>query len=175
MFFVGPSCGVARTGNELLPYSKYDFKFKDYAPQVFRALREFFKIDPADYLVALTGKYMLSELGSPGKSGSFFYFSADYRFIIKTISHTEHVFFRRILRDYYEYVKMNPNTLLARFYGLHRVKLPHGRKIPFVVMGNIFPPNRDIHETYDLKVWPFFDHFWGCLSSRRRSLRQRGR
>ncbi|CAG8773935.1 11810_t:CDS:2, partial [Acaulospora morrowiae] len=66
-------------GNELTPSAKYDFKFKDYAPWVFRSLREFFRIDAADYLVSLTNKYILSELNSPGKSGSFFYFSRDYR------------------------------------------------------------------------------------------------
>ncbi|KAG0209797.1 Phosphatidylinositol-4-phosphate 5-kinase [Mortierella sp. GBA43] len=139
------------TGNELTPSSKYDFKFKDYAPWVFRNLREDFHIDASDYLVSLTSKYILSELGSPGKSGSFFYFSQDYRFIIKTISHTEHKFMRKILKDYFNHVKQNPHTLLCRFFGLHRVKLPHGKKIHFVVMGNVFPPNRDIHETYDLK------------------------
>ncbi|CAG8583546.1 7025_t:CDS:2, partial [Diversispora eburnea] len=139
------------TGNELTPSAKYDFKFKDYAPWVFRHLREFFSIDAADYLVSLTSKYILSELNSPGKSGSFFYFSRDYRFIIKTIHHTEHKFLRKILKEYYEHVKNNPNTLLSRFYGLHRVKLPHGHKIHFVVMNNIFPPHRDIHEIYDLK------------------------
>nr|CAG8542785.1 12019_t:CDS:10 [Entrophospora candida] len=98
------------TGNELTPSAKYDFKFKDYAPWVFRHLREFFHIDAADYLVSLTSEYILSELNSPGK-----------------------------------------NTLLSRFYGLHRIKLPRGSKIHFVVMNNIFPPHRDIHETYDLK------------------------
>ncbi|KAF9899936.1 Phosphatidylinositol-4-phosphate 5-kinase [Linnemannia zychae] len=139
------------TGNELTPSSKYDFKFKDYAPWVFRHLREDFHIDASDYLVSLTSKYILSELGSPGKSGSFFYFSQDYRFIIKTIHHAEHKFMRKILKDYFNHVKRNPHTLLCRFFGLHRVKLPHGRKIHFVVMGNVFPPNRDIHETYDLK------------------------
>ncbi|KAG0354977.1 Phosphatidylinositol-4-phosphate 5-kinase [Gamsiella multidivaricata] len=139
------------TGNELTPSSKYDFKFKDYAPWVFRNLREDFHIDASDYLVSLTSKYILSELGSPGKSGSFFYFSQDYRFIIKTIHHSEHKFMRKILKDYFNHVKQNPHTLLCRFFGLHRVKLPHGRKIHFVVMGNVFPPNRDIHETYDLK------------------------
>lgn len=100
----------------------------------------------------MTGKYVLSELGSPGKSGSFFYYSQDYRFIIKTIHHSEHTFLRRILSSYYDHVRKNPNTLLARFYGLHRVKLPRGRKIHFVVMGNVFPPNKDMHEVYDLKV-----------------------
>ncbi|CAG8832453.1 14293_t:CDS:2, partial [Racocetra persica] len=49
------------------------------------------------------------------------------------------------------HVKANPDTLLSRFYGLHRVKLPRGPKIHFVVMNNIFPPHRDIHEIYDLK------------------------
>jgi 1-phosphatidylinositol-4-phosphate 5-kinase len=139
------------TGNELTPSAKYDFKFKDYAPWVFRHLRTTFKLDPADYLVSLTSKYILSELGSPGKSGSFFYFSRDYKYIIKTIHHAEHKFLRKILKDYYNHVQENPNTLLSQFYGLHRVKIPYGRKIHFVVMNNLFPPHRDIHRTFDLK------------------------
>lgn len=139
-------------GNELTPSVKYDFKFKDYAPNVFRELREDeFHLDPSDYLVSLTGKYILSELGSPGKSGSFFYFSRDYRFIIKTLHHGEHKFLRRVLKQYHAHLKANPHSLLSRFYGLHRVKMPHGKKIHFVVMNNLFPPHRDIHETYDLK------------------------
>lgn len=63
------------SGNELIPSSKYDFKFKDYAPWVFRHLRKLFNLDPADYLMSLTSKYIVSELSSPGKSGSFLFFS----------------------------------------------------------------------------------------------------
>lgn len=139
------------TGSELTPSAKYDFKFKDYAPWVFRHIRTAFGIDPAEYLVSLTAKYILSELGSPGKSGSFFYFSRDYKYIIKTIHHAEHKFLRMILRDYYQHILANPNTLLSQFYGLHRVKLPYGKKIHFIVMNNLFPPHRDIHRTFDLK------------------------
>ena len=101
--------------------------------------------------MSLTSKYILSELGSPGKSGSFFYFSRDYKYIIKTIHHSEHKLLRKILRDYYEHVLENPNTLLSQFYGLHRVKIPYGKKIHFVVMNNLFPPHRDIHQAFDLK------------------------
>lgn len=145
-------CPLASIGNELTPSAKYDFKFKDYAPNVFRELREdHFHLDPSDYLVSLTAKYILSELGSPGKSGSFFYFSRDYRFIIKTLHAAEHTFLRRVLKQYHEHMRTNPHSLLSRFYGLHRVKLPHGKKIHFVIMNNLFPPHRDIHETYDLK------------------------
>ncbi|KAJ3413105.1 Phosphatidylinositol-4-phosphate 5-kinase [Chytridiales sp. JEL 0842] len=139
------------SGNELTPSASYDFKFKDYSPWVFRGIREIFKIDPSDYLISLTGKYVLSELGSPGKSGSFFYFSRDYNYIIKTIHTSEFRFLRSILKDYYQHVKENPQTLLCRIFGLHRVKLPGKKKIHFVVMGNVFPSNKDIHETYDLK------------------------
>lgn len=39
------------TGSEETPSSRYDFKFKDYSPWVFRSLREQFLIDAADYLV----------------------------------------------------------------------------------------------------------------------------
>lgn len=139
-----------QSSNDTTP-SKYEFRFKDYCPWVFRSLREAFRIDAADYLVSLTGKYVLSEIGSPGKSGSFFYFSQDFRYIIKTIRQSEHEFLRRILRPYYEHIKRNPNSLLTRFYGLHRVRMSNIKKIYFVVMGNVFPPHKDIHETYDLK------------------------
>lgn len=43
------------TGNELTPGVKYDFKFKDYAPWVFRHLREKFHVDAADYMVSESG------------------------------------------------------------------------------------------------------------------------
>lgn len=136
---------------EMTP-SRYEFRFKDYCPWVFRSLREAFRIDAADYLVSLTGKYVLSEINSPGKSGSLFYFSQDFRYIIKTVRPSEHRFLRKILRPYFEHVRRNPNSLLTRFYGLHRVRMSGLRgKIYFVVMGNVFPAHKDIHETYDLK------------------------
>jgi hypothetical protein len=55
--------------------------------------------------MSLTNKYILSEVGSPGKSGSFFYYSRDYRFIIKTIHHSEHKFMRKVLKEYYKVIK----------------------------------------------------------------------
>lgn len=55
------------------------------------------------------------------------------------------------MREYFAHVERYPNTLISQFYGLHRVKVPYGRKIHFVVMNNLFPPHRDIHQTFDLK------------------------
>lgn len=141
-------------GGAKTPFSKYEFKFKDYAPEVFRHLRSIFHVDQADYLLSLTEKVALTELGSPGKSGSFFYYSRDYRFIIKTIHYSEYRHLRRILKQYHDYVMENPGTLLCQFYGLHRLKMhtKHGLvQLHFVVMNNIFPPTSQIHERFDLK------------------------
>jgi hypothetical protein len=45
------SYNFLQDSNETTP-SKYEFRFKDYCPWVFRSLREAFKIDAADYLVS---------------------------------------------------------------------------------------------------------------------------
>ena len=46
----------------------------------------------------------------------------------------------------------NPHTYVTRFYGMYRLKMKHiGQKIHFVVMQSVFEPDKEIHETYDLK------------------------
>lgn len=139
-------------------FESYGFKFKDYFGSKFQQIRETFNISNKDYLESLTSQYVLNELNSPGKSGSFFYFSKDYKYIIKTIHHSEHIHLRENLSKYVEYISDNPNTMLCQYYGLHRVKLPRSfkhrisnRKIYLVVMYNVFPPLAKIDLTYDLK------------------------
>lgn len=72
-------------------------RFIDYAPMVFRKIREFYGISAQKYLQSvgpeqLVGNMVLgnlsslSELCSEGKSGAFFYYTADGRFMIKTVS-----------------------------------------------------------------------------------------
>ncbi|CCD25162.1 uncharacterized protein NDAI_0E03450 [Naumovozyma dairenensis CBS 421] len=134
----------------------YSFKFKDYYPTIFQKLRnENFQLNDADYLDSLTSKYILNEFNSPGKSGSFFYFSRDYKYIIKTIHHDEHIHLRNTLLRYYNHLKSNPNTLICQFYGLYRIKFPkrffRKRKIYFLVMNNVFPPDLAMNVTFDLK------------------------
>lgn len=136
------------------PLLRNHFKLKDYAPKVFRELRNLFGIDPADYLILLTARYVVLMQGLTGKLGLFFFYSSDCRFIIKTIHHSEARQLLRILPQYHLHVKENPNTLLLQYCGLHRIKMPMGsktRKVHFVVMSNLFPPHIDTHTVYDLK------------------------
>jgi hypothetical protein len=54
-----------------------DFKFKDYSPAVFRAIRANFGIDPIDYLLCVCGNFQFLEFISNSKSGQFFFYTHD--------------------------------------------------------------------------------------------------
>jgi len=141
-----------RRGSEFTPpHYSVGFFWKDYRPMVFRNLREMFKIDASDYMVSLCGADGLKELSSPGKSGSIFYLSQDERFVLKTLRKDELKILLKMLPGYYNHVKAFENTLITKFFGLHRITLKGGRKVRFVVMGNMFCTKLRIHRRYDLK------------------------
>lgn len=71
----------------------------------------------------------LRELPSAGKSGSVFFLSDDDRFMIKTVRSEEMKLLLELVPAYYQHCKANPDTLLTRFYGVHRVKPLSGPKV----------------------------------------------
>ena len=118
-----------------------DFKFVDYAPTIFHRLRNLFGIKSEDYLVkknplfllacfkhcslfklSLTADYRLSEIISPGKSKSFFYFSYDMNFMLKTINLEEKHFLKKILPYYYEVFFCFSSFFLMRHIFIRVVK-----------------------------------------------------
>jgi hypothetical protein len=88
-----------------------------------------------------------------GASGSFFFFSHDRRFIIKTMTESEKKFMEKILPDYYKHFKKYPKSLLARVYGIYTVKMQGYQMVNLILMGNTlkFQNRADIHRIYDLK------------------------
>lgn len=141
-----------KEGSQLTPpHQSDDFKWKDYCPMVFRNLREMFKIDAADYMMSICGNDALRELSSPGKSGSVFFLSQDDRFMIKTLRKAEVKVLLRMLPEYHHHVRTYENTLITKFFGLHRIKPSSGQKFRFVVMGNMFCTELRIHRRFDLK------------------------
>jgi len=141
-----------RSGSSVTPpHPSNDFKWKDYCPTAFRAVRQVFGINSSEFLLSICGDQALRELPSSGKSGSVFFLSHDDRFIIKTMRKEEMKLLLAALPKYAAHVMANPDTLLVRFYGVHRVKPRHGAKVRFVVMNNIFRTDLEIHRKYDLK------------------------
>jgi len=140
----------------------HGIQFKDYSPLVFHRIRRLFNIPEDEYALSLgpeqiLGELLLGTLGSltelfsEGKSGSFFYFSNDALYLIKTIPHREARSLRQLLPAYVRHVEQHPHTLLPRYLGFHRLILPGTGKTHFVVMANVFSTSLTIHERYDLK------------------------
>eukprot|EP01080_Neovahlkampfia_damariscottae_P007784 gene7784-12258_t len=132
-------------------------QFTDYAPHVFKQIRNFFGITQEEYIISLGPEQILgnllignmsslSEKVSDGKSGSFFFYSHDSRFMVKTIPSKEMNIFSNVLGEYYKHVSMNPGTLMVRMYASHEID-----NTPFVVMGNCFESSFAIDVIYDLK------------------------
>jgi 1-phosphatidylinositol-4-phosphate 5-kinase len=109
-------------------------------------------LGPENFLgnLILVKNRSLRELCSAGKSGSFFYFSYDSKFVLKTISSNEFDLFKSILEDYYKHMLDNPNTLMQRFFGLHTM-IFNQNKMHFVIMNNVFNTGVKVHMKYDLK------------------------
>ena len=137
------------------------FTFIDLEPSVFSLLRESCGITPSSYrksfaiknLADIDGSLMLEKFAE-GKSGSFFYFTQDFRFIIKTVNAAEERFLRKIAHRYYKHMHENEDSLIIHFFGLHKIRLaPEQRYISVVVMENVFynTENLKMHRKFDLK------------------------
>jgi 1-phosphatidylinositol-4-phosphate 5-kinase len=80
----------------------------EYAPKIFNYIREMDNITKEKIKYSLSAKRnrdMAFKAGeSQGKSGSFFFFSHDGRFIIKTMYDFELAIFMKALPDYFAHV-----------------------------------------------------------------------
>lgn len=135
------------------PHKMADFGFKDYCPTIFRRIRAHFNISPEDYIMDVCGNFGYLEFVSNSKSGEFFFHSHNRKYMIKTISHNECRGLRAHMATYYRHMMGNPNTLVNKFFGLHKVKPSHGgsRFCWFLIMGSVFPSTLPMHLTFDLK------------------------
>jgi len=130
----------------------HTFKFKDYSPKAFAYLRRMFGINEFDFLVSVCGNANFIEFVSNAKSGQFFFYSNDGKYMIKTMTNAESKFLRRILPHYFRHCAQNPNTLITRFLGMYRVKLYHLRRnVKFIIMNSVFDTDKAIKAFYDLK------------------------
>eukprot|EP00927_Polykrikos_kofoidii_P066826 TRINITY_DN62388_c0_g1_i1.p1 TRINITY_DN62388_c0_g1~~TRINITY_DN62388_c0_g1_i1.p1 ORF type:complete len:931 (+),score=103.17 TRINITY_DN62388_c0_g1_i1:118-2793(+) len=100
-------------------------------------------------LGAESGDYDVMSTNS--KSGEFFFFSSDRRFIIKTVSRKECVLLAKFMPAYQYHFRCWPRSFIVKFAGLYYVEIPGRPSIYFVVMLSVFDPSIKVHETFDLK------------------------
>jgi 1-phosphatidylinositol-4-phosphate 5-kinase len=73
----------------------HTFKFKDYSPVAFAYLRRLYGVNEFDFLLSICGNANFIEFISNAKSGQFFFYSSDGKYMIKTMTNAESKFLRR--------------------------------------------------------------------------------
>jgi len=132
-----------------------EFIFNEFAPKTFARIRALTGVPEASYVSAMTSKRLTGGAKGEGKSGSYFFFSHDSRFIAKTVNSGELRFLRSVLGEYLEYLEVEAKTtLLCRFVGLYSINRP-GKSTAeakcLVVMRNVMQQHVSYEAIYDLK------------------------
>lgn len=88
-----------------------------------------------------------------GRSGSFFFFSHDNCFIIKTMSSEEKGLYLRLLPKFQDHYIKNPDSTLARIFGVFTVRTEFMEEVHVMLMENtlrVKNPNK-LQYVFDLK------------------------
>ena len=71
-----------------------------------------------------------------GRSGSFFFYSHDRKFIIKTMTKDELNLYLKLLPKFARHYLANPSSLIARIFGVFTVNMCSAGKVHFMLMEN---------------------------------------
>ena len=133
-----------------------DAVITEYYPQKFDDLRK--KDGITDDIIIksfspIKNKSVIAKMGeSKGKSGSFFFYSYDRKFIIKTITNEEKETMKEILLEYYNYVKEHESTLITKIYGVYTLLIKNASSVNVILMQNLFGCSpMHIQRMFDLK------------------------
>ena len=111
--------------------------FEEFLPGLFSQIRSLFGVDAEFYkraFINLTGQ--LTQDG--GASGALFFLTENERFFIKSCSVEERDHLLSKANDYYEHLKLEKNSLIAKIYGCYSLEM-YSLKFSFFVMENIIP------------------------------------
>ena len=114
----------------------------EYLPEIFNDLRINDEINNEVMIRAFNpskNKAAIDKMSeSKGRSGSFFFYSHDRKFIIKTISAEEKNTLLDILHDYFNYIKDHNSTLMTKIYGIYTVVIKNASSVNVILMQNLF-------------------------------------
>ncbi|XP_019963747.1 phosphatidylinositol 4-phosphate 5-kinase-like protein 1 [Paralichthys olivaceus] len=128
-----------------------DFIMQTFAGPVFSSLRGSLGMTEQEYKQSLCSDSCYLQFISNSKSKADFFLTNDKRFFLKTQNKREIKFLLSNLKIYTEHLRRYPHSLLVKFLGVHRIKVPHRRKKYFIVMQSVFYPDDRINARYDIK------------------------
>ena len=126
----------------------------EFAPTIFQLMRQADNLSHEDLINSLhievnkTG-ILKNAVNKGGNGGSFFLFSADKRFIIKSITHEEQdLLLKKLLPDLY---CLPTTALISPIYGVFNIKIGRVDSITVMLLGSIIPPGSNIIGIFDIK------------------------
>lgn len=134
-----------------------DTKVNEIAGDKFTKLRELDGISIDSIVKSLNVEANVRKIKGAGegagKSGSFFFYSHDNSFLIKTMSSGDKISLLKMIDEYVSYLENHPGSLLARYYGMFEVITPFFKPVFIVLMKNVTLLNNPSKEMYrfDLK------------------------
>lgn len=140
-----------------------DIRVNSYAPKVFRFIRAIDGVNEIDIMKSVKPEMNKMQLfkskmsqnhGSGGKSGSFFFFTEDKNFIIKTMTKNEKKTLIQMLPNMIEFlIKTGGKSIISRIYGLYKVQYSGMSPLFLTVQRNNIQIGEDnkLMSTFDLK------------------------
>ena len=130
-----------------------NFEYKAYAGPIFSRLRWHFDVSDASYLSSVAGESGYADFIANSKSGSFFFYTYDKAYMIKSMTKEESEFLRvSVLPSYYHHLMVYKDSLLIKIFGLYRLrKSSMSHPVYFMLMRNVFYTQKPIHLRFDLK------------------------
>jgi 1-phosphatidylinositol-4-phosphate 5-kinase len=130
----------------------------EFAPDIFEHIRWMDNLGVDDLRASMdpeieeNAKRIFSAGESMGKSGSFFFFSHDQRFLIKTMFTEEFEIFMHMFKYYFEHLNNYPDSLMARIYGIYSIQMEGMSKVYLILMAFTKKcDDRYVKRTFDLK------------------------
>lgn len=127
-----------------------EIHFDTFGTEMFANLGEGTSLKEVLQSLGLQSKKYKS-MATNSKSGEFFFFAKDRRFLIKTVTDAEGQLLRSMLPKYQNHLRQNANSLIVKYAGLFHVEIEGQLSKYFTIMGSVFDPECKIHETFDLK------------------------
>lgn len=116
----------------------------EYAPKIFSEIRKDLNISIQNLIESLCPKNNYEAihnfLTGSGKSNSFFFFSDDKQFMIKTLKISEFkILFENnhFIKEYYLHLKRNRDSLLSRFLGVYQIIINNQEPFYFLLTENM--------------------------------------
>jgi len=127
-------------------------RYESWGAEVFTSLDSGRSASPQEMLRSLGHQApSYKRMATNSKSGEFFFFSGDRKFLIKTVTEREALLLNRMLPSYQHHMRQTPRSLIVRYGGLFSARVPDVGLTYFTVMASVFDSMHQVQETFDVK------------------------